>query len=191
MDSFLRHYPGDVYLISEQYGPLAFNLEGLLEKAELNPKEVVTREPFLFSSEKEYKLAQAKRIIDSSSDSFVLIGNDKGVDQKVFKELRRKYGERVQGAYIHVVENKKLSTGLIPFNTAFDIAVSEFSQGRMKKKDTASIGKSINKVKKFNKVFPTNAHCPNSKDELKTKKVKTFSPLIGSISRKTLEYCNG
>lgn len=190
MDTFLRNYPGDLYLVSEQYGPLAFSLDGLLEDAKLRPKELVTRAPFMFASEESYKLTQAKRIIDSSSDSFILIGNDKGADQKVFKELRKAYGDRIQGAYLHVVDNKKLAKGLIPFNTAFDIAVSEYTQGRMKKTDTKSIGKSINGVEKFHKVFPKNAHCPKNKDQLKTKKVKSFAPLIGSISRKTLEYCN-
>lgn len=190
MDAFLKNYPGDLYLLSEKYDPLAFNIDGLLDEVDLEPKELVTRSPFLFPSEESYKLSQARRIIDSSSDSFVLIGNDKGVDQKVFQKLRKLYGPRIQGAYLHVVENKKLPKGLIPYNTAFDIAVSEYSQGRMGKKETLNIGSSINKLEKFHKVFPKNSHCPRNKNQLQTKKVKSFAPLIGSISRKTLEYCN-
>ena len=192
MDSLYKEMNGDLYFVSDSYNFMNFNAEELVDEYKLKPKEIISREPFAHDSEFSYKYSMVKKIIESSKDDFVLVGNDKGVDQEVFAKIKEEFPSRVDEVYIHVVENNKdILRDVVPYHTAFDIAVNEYSKGRMPYGKVAKIGEEIFSEEKFHKVFPLNAHCPRESKELNTKKLKEFDHLISDITKKTLDFCNG
>lgn len=191
MDTLAKEVKGELYFVSDQYSLFNFNTEELVEEFGIKPKEIVSREAFKYDSDYSYKYAVYKRIIESSEDQFILVGSDKGVDQEVFAQIKKEFPKRVLKMYIHIVENRKnILEGMAPYHTAFDIALSEYSDGRMSRKSVQKIGKSIGGEEKFHKVFPHNAHCPRELDEITTKESEDFKELIGLVTKKTLDFCN-
>lgn len=192
MDAFMKQAQGELYFVSDGYDFLDFMSHDLVKEFNVKPKEIVSREPFAHASDFAYKYNSFKRIIESSKDNFILVGNDKGIDQEVFAQIKNEFPERILDMYIHVVKNeKKLKSGMTPYHTAFDIAVSEYSKARFDYDKVKKVGKTIFSEEKFHKVFPLNAHCPKEQKEIKTKSLKEFDILIGDITKKTLEFCNG
>ncbi|MBC77266.1 MAG: hypothetical protein CME64_14745 [Halobacteriovoraceae bacterium] len=191
MDTLLKRAKGDLFFVSEDYNFLEFNVEKLIKENKLKAKEVFTRVPFAFESEHSYKYETVKRIMDSSKDKFILIGDDSGVDQDVYTQIAKDYPGRVAEIYIHVVKNEKpLNRNVTPYFTAFDIAVNEFKNNRFTKDQVMEVGRTLLKEEKFHKVFPKYAHCPKTNREIKTRNVPLIERLIGSVSKKTLDYCN-
>lgn len=191
MDEYLRQANTDLYLVNEKYSMFDFNIEQLVDEKKLSPKEIISRELLEHDSEYAFKLAAIKKIIEETKDDYILIGNDSESDQDVFSQIRKEYPNRIKGIYIHVLDNKKLLPDALPFYTAFDIAVNEYSKKRLNYKSVKKIGSDIFSEDKFHKVFPENAHCPTEKRELATKELKEFDYLISEITKKTLNFCNG
>ncbi len=191
MDTLLKKTKGDLFFVSEDYKFLEFNVEKLIKDNKLNAKGVYTRVPFAFESEHSYKYETVKRIMESSNDKFILIGDDSGVDQDVYTQIAKDFPGRVSEIYIHVVKNEKvIMKGVTPYFTAFDIAVNEFKKKRFTKDQVVDVGRALLKEEKFHKVFPKYAHCPKSNIEIKTRNAPLIDKLIGNISKKTLDYCN-
>ena len=186
-------YLNKSYFVSDTYNFLEFNVDSLVETFNMGPKEVFTRPPLRFNSAFAFKYQTIKRIIQSEKDEkFILVGNNEDVDQDVYLQIKAEFPEKVLDIYLHVVkeDGQEFAPGVIPYLTAFDIAVNEFAQGRMKKEKVIKIGKKIFKEKKFHKVFPLYAYCPREAEELKTKPVKTFDFMINNLNKKTLDFCN-
>ncbi|MCO4753892.1 MAG: DUF2183 domain-containing protein [Bacteriovoracaceae bacterium] len=191
MDTLLKDMKGDLFFVSENFNLFEFNIEKLVDEYNLKAKEVYTKTPFAYDSDFAYKYATVKRIIESSKDKFILIGDDEGIDQDVYTQISKDFKGRVLEIYIHVVKNnKKLSNKVTPYFTAFDIAVNEFKKGRLNKEQVTAVGKKLLSEDKFHKAFPKYAHCPKEASEIKTQKVPLIQRLIGNVSKKTLDYCN-
>lgn len=191
MDKLYQQVEGDLYFVCDHYNFLNFSSESLLEEFGVKAREIVAREPFKFDSEFSYKYSTYKRIVAGSNDKFVLVGNDKGVDQEVFAQIKKEFPEKILAMYIHVVEDKKLEAGVTPYHTAFDIAANEHAKGRLSFDKVRKVGEAIYSEEKFHKVFPANSHCPKKVKELSTKPVKKLDALISGIAKKTLDHCNG
>lgn len=81
------------------------------------------------------KKPQALKIIaKSSNQKIILIGDDQENDPKFYTDLRREFSDQVEAVYIHRLNNssnKPLHSGVIPYFTAYEVALHEAAQGRL------------------------------------------------------------
>lgn len=114
----------------------------------------------LLESKLRYKLRAISRILDANPhEDAVLIGDDVGDDPEVFAELKQRYGARILFAYVRPVQRRELPAGVVPYVTAFDVAVAEQREGRLGLGTTLDAAKNVI-AGNADKLFPKFAWCP-------------------------------
>lgn len=64
-----------------------------------------------------------KLILDHPQAQVVLVGDDQQVDPEIFSGLVKKYPERIQGAFVHVIQGRKLPSEVRPYLIPAELAV--------------------------------------------------------------------
>lgn len=107
----------------------------------------------------EYKVKELKRIFESNSDDFILLGDDVGQDPEAYAEIQKLYPTRVLAIYIHVIKNRPFSG--TPYWTSFDLFLREYLASRMTDSVVQYSAELILSEKKFPFIIPTFANCPS------------------------------
>lgn len=94
----------------------------------------------LFESTSEHKKNALLNLAVERSENFILIGDDTEHDPEVYDAFRKKHPDRVTEIYIRVVTNRHIPRGIKKFNSALDIAESEFMAGRLSKPRYLAVG---------------------------------------------------
>lgn len=108
----------------------------------------------------KYKMRAVSRLMDRHpEEQVVLLGDNVNSDFDVYRDIAAKYPGRVLATYIHHVKNRASLEGQIPWVTAYDIAVTEGEQGRVKALLATAVKDAVIKGDK-SKLFPSYAWCP-------------------------------
>lgn len=73
-------------------------------------------------------------IAKATEQSLILVGDDQENDPKFYTDLKRQFPNQVAAIYIHRLNNssnKPLPQGVIPYFTAYEVALHEAAQGRL------------------------------------------------------------
>jgi len=90
-----------------------------------------------------YKTAAIARLEDQKDRSFIFIGDDAEYDPEVFHRFREKNPLRTLAIYIRRMRGRPLPEGVIPFHSAFEIALEELKAGRLKIPQVIRVGKAV------------------------------------------------
>lgn len=90
-----------------------------------------------------YKTHALSLLEDHPNQAFIFIGDDSEFDPEVFDRFRKKNPGRTLAIYIRRMRGRPLPEGVIPFHSAFEIALAELDAGRIKIPQAARIGKTI------------------------------------------------
>jgi hypothetical protein len=112
----------------------------------------------------QYKMDELQIIARSRPDQFILLGDDTQWDPEshsTFAQSPAGNG-RVIASYIHVVLGRPLPTGVVPYHTAFDVALMEMAAGRLTSDQATSVGSAVLSQMQQDPslLFPAYVKCP-------------------------------
>lgn len=89
-----------------------------------------------------YKIAKLSEIAGSTRADLLIISDDTEGDPEIFQDFGTTglAKGRVQAIYIRRVSGRPLPAGVIPFRTAFDVALRELSFGRLSEEAALAVG---------------------------------------------------
>lgn len=109
----------------------------------------------------KFKVDTITDIMDKTSAQVILIGDDTSKDPMVYAEIKKRFPERILDIYIHrVTKGRNIPSDSNHFYTAFDIAIREMNEGRMREQDLLEIAGVINSSDDLNGVIPHFGMCP-------------------------------
>ncbi|HXH31207.1 MAG TPA: phosphatase domain-containing protein [Bacteriovoracaceae bacterium] len=157
-----RAYAGAVHVVSASPTVLRSKILTTLHKKNikidsLTLKSLVSRETKLV-----YKVKAITKIMEASSDDFILIGDDVGQDPEVYDALLQLYPNRILGSYIHVINGRKIPESSVPYYSTFDLLLREYAAGRMAKEAVEKGVELLKKESKMELIFPFFAQCPKT-----------------------------
>jgi len=109
------------------------------------PAYKLTRRRFgeSFNSAFEYKTKHMKDLYGSSRATFLLVGDDTESDPEVYANFSASKPGQVLAIYIHRISGRDLPPGCTSFITAYDIALHEFSAGRLREGQAMAVGEKV------------------------------------------------
>lgn len=149
----------DLYILSASPTVLKPKIVSVLKKRNIIFKELILRSN-IFEDKFSYKLRKMIKMMESSQDDFILIGDDLGKDPEVYAEVTRLYPQRVLASYIHVVNGRTLPKGMIPYWTSFDLILKEYSSFRLAASSVERVIKALKEERNLLMIFPLKANCP-------------------------------
>ena len=182
-------YTDKFFIVTGSPSLLNKNIENFLQVNELNPTEVITRSLFRDRNTKEFKIRVISKIIEENEGQFILLGDDTQEDQTIFKEIRGKYGQRIDAIYIHQVKNEKILSGFSGFYTALDIVKEEYKNGRMNISEAYFLTKRFLLAKDLSTAFPEFTYCPKTQREFTQNYPLELKAYIKPIELKLESFC--
>lgn len=111
----------------------------------------------------KFKIDRIKEIIAERPDrNFIVIFDNSDASLELANSLSTLYPKEIKAIYLRQVVNKKLPQSATSFYTAFDIALSEYTAGRMTMDEVVEVAAAILLEKNPNMLFPSYAFCPIS-----------------------------
>lgn len=193
MDLLFKELGPDVIFVSSRSDIFKSNIEELLLENGVPYLEVYTQGLWEFSSDYAYKLHTIKRILNTTRQKVILIGDDEGVDEEVYLQVAKDFPEKVERIYLREVKGEVLSSALVwPFTNAYDLAVAEYRAGRLGMSALKDIAKDIISEEKLHKVFPQRMTCQKVLEKLNARDDR--HPLLASMTEnvraKVYDYCD-
>ncbi|MFP5387255.1 MAG: phosphatase domain-containing protein [Bacteriovoracia bacterium] len=183
-----KGYSKTLYVLSASPSLLRSKVEGILRKNKISYQGLLLRSN-IFENKFDYKVRAIKRLIDSSSDDFILIGDDVGDDPEVYAEINRLYPGRILDSYVHVVRARRIPKGIISYWTSFDLTLREFESSRMKESWVKKVFKKLLGERDLEYVFPREAHCPSVATVWQWQTRTIFSREAGALVDRFNSFC--
>jgi hypothetical protein len=155
----VKEYAPRLFILSASPSLLRKKIESTLRKRGIRYEELILRKN-IFEDKFSYKVRKIKKILDSSSEDVLLLGDDLGKDPEVFLEIKRLYPARVLKSYIHVVNKRNIPSGTVTYWTSFDLALREFSSYRLDADSVERIFERLETEADLELIFPRKADCP-------------------------------
>ncbi len=118
------------YLLSGSIKYLRSRIEDTLDNNRMPKAELILKE-LHDGNTRDYKIRKMRTIINETSGSFILLGDDTEYDPEVLLTIKAEFPERVLGTYIRSVRGKKLEAPLTSYLTVYEVAYDEVKAGRM------------------------------------------------------------
>jgi len=185
----METYTNGLYVLSNSFNLLRFNIFKLLRKSDINPLEVSTRNMLRDKDGFKYKYEFITGKMDELNSNAILIGDDHGKDPQVYDKVIKTHGEKVKAAYIHLIMNREVPSTVTPYITSFDIALNEYKEQRMNLSQVENLGLEILEAEDFEKVIPKYAYCPTDNKYWSKFKFSELKNMIDSISAKIISFC--
>lgn len=157
--SAAREYAPTLHILSASPSFLRSKIRSVLKKHGIRHESLILRGN-VFEDKFTYKVREISRLLDKSSDDFILLGDDIGKDPEVYSEILRLYPGRILGAYIHVVRGRSIPEDLMTYWTSFDLLLREFETSRAGQSWIKKVFKKLKAEKDMEMIFPREAHCP-------------------------------
>lgn len=135
-------------------------IERFLDRHGFPRREIVLRDWLRQKDVLAYKIRALSLLENRGDQAFIFIGDDSEFDPEVFERFRKTHPERTLAIYIRRMRGRPLPAGIIPFHSAFEIALSELAAGRMKIPQVARIGKAVLDQRNSDLIIPYFAALP-------------------------------
>lgn len=106
-------------------------------------RDIWLRDWFKQKDIRRYKHDALQKLEARPEKRFIFVGDDAEFDPEVFASFRDKNPERTLAIYVRRVRGRPLPDGVVPFHSAFEIAISELAAGRLRIPQVARVGKAI------------------------------------------------
>lgn len=182
-----RTYSNSLHVVSAGPKFLHGKVSSTLNKHQIKFESINLRD-VMRESKMDFKYNVIKRVLESSSDNLLLIGDDVDLDPEIYQRVGQDFPGRIEAIYIHVVNGRAKPEGSISYFTSFDLALWEGLAGRMNMNGVSEILKSVASEKQMKNIFPDFAVCPEIavfEWQLRT----VFMPEALSLSQKIESFC--
>lgn len=179
----------DLYIVSASPNMLRSRIDKFIAHNEIAYKEIYTRNLSQLGQKEAYKLAAIREIINSTSDEYILIGDDTEIDALVYEKIQKEFPTKIKAVYIHQVQGNKSISG-IKYHTAFDIMVSEYKAGRMSSIAVLDMAKDFMFLKDLSLVFPKFKYCPTQISSFNTDLPFIVREASKGVYNRIIKYCN-
>jgi phosphatidate phosphatase APP1 len=155
--------PTEYFYLSASPNLLEKNISLLISENKFPLGTIFLRNIISESDIPSYKQERLNAILASSNAKLFLFGDDTEKDPETFLEFQAKNPDRIAEIYIRRNTQRQLPKGVVPFFTAFEVALREFKLGRMS--FTSEQIKTLGFATTFaddDLLFPDFAECPTS-----------------------------
>lgn len=181
-------YTNELHVLSASPLILRGKIISTLKKRKIHFDSLTLKNALAGETKLEYKVKEMKKLIEKSSDDFILIGDDVGQDPEAYAEIQRLYPERVLAIYIHMVKNRSIPSG-IKYWTSFDLFLREFMTGRMTPGWVEQGLQTMMNEEKFLFIIPDFAHCPRTRNHWEWQTSSMYSAEAFVLTQKILDNC--
>lgn len=116
----------------------------------------------------DFKMKTLDQIIRQNPEKrFIVILDNSSASINFTLRIQKTYPEKVSAVYLRQVVLKPIPANAYPFYTAFDIAMNEFTYGRLSFADVQATAAAILKVSEKSLIFPDYALCPKDYEPCK------------------------
>ncbi len=154
-----KTYANSLYVLSASPSFMRPIIKNTLRKRKVEYKQLILRGR-LTVDKFTYKVAAIKRILASTTDQFILIGDDLGKDPEVYAEIEKQFPDRILESYIHVVKGRAIPAEVIPYYTSSDLFLREFLANIMTPGWVEMGWEKLILEMKTEYIFPKKAVCP-------------------------------
>ena len=156
--------PGSEFCVVSSSPPqIKKKIEFFLNKNGFPNARITLRDWIRQGSIVKYKLGVILKIVETSPHPVLLIGDDTEHDPEVFAHVAKRHPDKVAARYLRVVKGRELPDGSQGFFTAFDIACSELSAGRLENDSVLRIGEAVLRAEKNSRLIPWFSIAPSAR----------------------------
>lgn len=134
------------YILSGSIKYLRSRIEDTLDDNRMPKAELILKE-LHDGNTRDYKIRKMRAIINETSGSFILLGDDTEYDPEVLLTIKSEFPDRVIGTYIRSVRGIKLEAPLTSYLTVYEVAHEEVKAGRMDRAALQDIEEALMKSK--------------------------------------------
>ncbi len=155
-----RSYVSRVNLVTSSPNMIQWNIKKLLRKHDIQVDHIVVNGNLHREDHMKFKIAAIKKIMDSSDDQFIFLGDDVAHDPEIYDQIMKEFPDRVLAIYIHLVHNRPVPATSQTFFTAYELSVKENLAGRLSKGSVRHVAKAMLASGDYKCLFPKFAYCP-------------------------------
>lgn len=186
----MNQYAHGLYVLSASPTFLSNRVNKFLNFHHISRNDVYLRNLVRERDSFKFKLEKLKELFeDRPHESFILIGDDTENDPRVYANMREIYPNQVEQIYIRSIKNLKQPEFIKTFFSAYDVAMYEYSRGRMGLNETLMIGNSVLFAKDLKLVFPHFSYCPKKKSEFYSSNSVTLELLNIQVKNRLSKFC--
>lgn len=182
-----RLYTNELHVLSASPKILRSRIIATLKSKQIEYDSLTLKETGL--SKLDYKVGELKKLLASSPDDFILIGDDVGQDPEAYLEIKRLFPDRVLAIYIHVINGRTLSRSVVKFWTSFDLFLHEQIAGRMSPSWVGMAAEITLNEQKMKFIFPRFAKCPTNAQAWSWQLSTEFARIAKEVGEKLTAYC--
>jgi hypothetical protein len=129
-------------------------------------------------------------IIENSNDDFILIGDDVDKDPEIFDLLASNLPKRILRSYIHIVRNRPIPEGLIPYYTSADLALRELNDGRIRMDSAERVLDKMLEEDNLKRIFPKFSHCPQQEGTWSWQLSSPLREKASLLTKRFVKFCS-
>jgi hypothetical protein len=187
--SMARIYTNELHVLSASPKLLRHKITSTLNKKKIKFESLILKDSLGGQSKFEYKVAAIKRLMEKSTDDFILIGDDVGQDPEAYEAIRVLYPNRVLAIYIHMIKSRPIPNTLTKFWTSFELFLREYSAGRMLDSGVDIGAKVVLDEINMKFIIPSFANCPANPAVWSWQLMTPYALQASEISKKVSAYC--
>ena len=124
------------------------------------PREIWLRDWLKQKDIRRFKQEALRRLESRDEPAFIFIGDDAEYDPEVFAAFRERNPDRTLAIYIRKMRGRPLPEGVVPYHSAFEIALAELAAGRLKIPQVSRVGTAIIEHRSADQIIPYFASNP-------------------------------
>lgn len=185
----MESYTNEKHILSASPTVLRLKIQTTLKKRQISYDSIILKNPLINEDKLTYKIRMIEEIMKTNTDDFIFLGDDVGMDPEVYDYFVKKYPHKVLSVYIRPVKNRKIPDSAKIYYTNFDIALSEYEQGRMSASWVETVADRLVETTKLTHVIPEFAHCPEDETHWSSQYKSDYAEVAKFIATKIVEYC--
>jgi phosphatidate phosphatase APP1 len=167
-------------LISSSPRAIQGKIGRFLDRHAFPAREIWLRDWLRQKDVRRYKHDALRNLEARPEKGFIFVGDDAEFDPEVFVSFRDANPDRTLAIYIRRVRGRPLPDGVVPFHSAFEIALAELAHRRLKLSQVARIGKAVAENPDLDHVVPYFAAAP---EEVRLdKEIATLSRVLDGVN---------
>lgn len=184
-----KDYTNELHVLSASPSIMRGHISNIFKKYRIDVKSLTLRDD-IFEDKFQYKVREIKKLLEKTTDDFILIGDDLGEDPEVYAEIRHLYPNRILASYIHVINDRFIShLNLTRFYTTSELFLREYTAGRMLRSRVLKGMEEVMQETRMEFIFPRRAYCPKTDKVWRWQYQTAFAMEAMVLSDKFLDYC--
>lgn len=184
-----RDYTDELHVLSASPSFMRGHINNLFKKYKIDVRSLTLRDD-IFEDKFKFKVREIKKLLNRTTDDFILIGDDLGEDPEVYAEIMHLYPNRILAAYIHVINDRFIShLNVTRFYTTSELYLREYMAGRMLRLQVLNGLEEVMAETRMEFIFPRKAFCPKTDTVWRWQYQTAFSHEAMVLSDKFIDYC--